>query len=212
MTPSIAIPIVPEQNTKALAAIDQANYFNITTQEDAAAVDAFCVNLKALEKEVDAAYDEHIDAAHKAHKSLVAKKKLYAEPIAEARRIAKGKLIAWDDKQKALAEQEAAIARAKAKRDAEDEALARAARAAEFGDDKTAEAIISAPVVVEPVKVAVQPKMETVFQTRWEGVIENASLIPREYLIPDMAKINGVVRSTKGAILIPGVRAVSRKV
>lgn len=212
MTPMIAVPVVPEQNTKALAAIDQANYFNIQTQEDAAVVDAFCVNLKSLEKEVDLAYDDHIDAAFKAHKALVAKKKLYAEPITQARQIAKGKLIVWQDKQRVLADQEAAIARAKAKRDAEDEALARAERAAEFGDDKTAGAIMAAPVVVEPIKVAPPVKTATVLQTRWKFRITDAAKIPREYLIPDETKIGGVIRATRGAVTIPGVEAYSERV
>jgi len=38
MTPLVQVPAVPEQNTKALAAIDQANNFNITTQEQAASL------------------------------------------------------------------------------------------------------------------------------------------------------------------------------
>ena len=212
MTPMVAVNVVPEVNTKGLAAIEQANAFVIQTQEDAAAVDAFCVNLKALEKEVDAGYDDHIDAAFKAHKALVAKKKLYAEPIAQARSIAKGKLGVWQDKQRVIAEQEAAIARAKAKKDAEDEALARAARAAEFGDDKGADEIISAPVVVEPVKVAAPAKTATVFQTRWKARVVNASLVPDEYWVLDEQKIGAVARATKGAIKIPGVEIYSERV
>lgn len=211
MTPMITVPAVPETNQKGLAAIEQAQAFTITTQEEAAVVDSFCVNLKALEKEVDLAYDEHIEMAYKAHKALVGKKKLYAEPIAQARTIAKGKLIAWADAERVRAEQEAAIARAKAKQQAEDEALARAERAAEFGDDKTADAIMAAPVVVEPVKVAAPVKMATVMQTRWKYKITNAALIPREYLVPDETKIGGVIRATKGAVAIPGVEAFQER-
>lgn len=212
MTPMIAVPVVPEQNTKALSAIEQANAFIITTQDEAAYVDTFCVNLKALEKETDLAFDEHIDAAFKAHKSLVAKKKVYAEPITQARAIAKGKLIAWQDAQAKIAEQNAAILRAEAKKKAEDEALARAARAAEFGDDKTADAIISAPVVVEPVKVAASVKTQTVLQTRWKARVVNPSLVPDEYWVLDEQKIGAVARATKGLIKIPGVEIFSERI
>lgn len=212
MTPIIAVPAVPETNAKGLAAIEQANAFEIKTQDDAAIVDQFCVSLKGLEHEIDLAYDEHIDAAYKAHKSLVAKKKVYAEPVTQARAIAKGKLSGWKEKQRVIAEHEAAIARAKAKKDAEDEAIARAERAAEFGDDKTAEAIISAPVVVEPVKVSAPVKMATVLQTRWKARIVDASLIPREYLMVDDQKIGAVARATKGSITIPGVEIYSEVV
>lgn len=212
MTPMIAVPVVPEQNTKALSAIEQANAFVITTQDEAAFVDTFCVNLKALEKETDLAFDEHIEAAHKAHKSLVAKKKVYAEPIMEARRIAKGKLIAWQDAQAKIAEQNAAIARAEAIKKAETEALARAARAAEFGDDKTADAIISQPVVVEPVRVAAPVKTATVVQTRWKARVVNPDLIPDEYWVIDEQKINAVARATKGAIKIAGAEIYSERI
>lgn len=213
MTPLVQVPAVPEQNTKALAAIDQAKAFNIATPEEYAVVDAFCVSLKALEKEVDLAYDEHIDAAHKAHKALVAKKKLYAEPIAEARKIAKGKLIAYDEKRESERKFEEARLRAEAQKRAEDEALAKAAMAEEYGDTKGAEAIISAPVVAAPVSLAQDyPKAKTTVQTRWTYKIVNPAMIPREYLIPDETKIGGVIRATKGAVQIPGVEAVQVKV
>lgn len=211
MNPLVQVPAVPETNAKGLAAIEQARAFTITNQEEAAVVDAFCVNLKALEKEVGLAYDEHIEAAFKAHKALVAKKKVYAEPIEEARRIAKGKLIAWSEAERVRLEREAEIARAEALKKAEDEALARAERAAEF-DEKAADAIISAPVVVEPIKAAAPAKTATVFQTRWKFRINNPALIPREYLIPDETKIGGVIRATKGSISIPGVEAFSERV
>lgn len=212
MTPIVAVPVVPEVNSKGLAAIEHARAFIITNQEQAAFVDSFCVNLKALEKEVDAAYDEAIESAHKTHKTLVAKKKVYAEPIMEARRIAKGKLIAWSDAERVRLDQEAAIARSKSKKQAEDEALARAERAAEFGDDKTADAIMAAPVVVETVQAAAPVKTATVLQTRWKYRITDAALIPREYLVPDETKIGGVIRATKGAVTIPGVEAYSERV
>ena len=211
MTPLVQVPAVPEQNTKGLAAIEQANAFDIDAPGARQALDNFCVSLKLLDKEIDLAYDEHIEAAYKAHKALVAKKKVYAEPNAAAYRIAKTKLIALDDRQKAEAEAAAAQARIKAKKDAEDAALARAAEAEEYGDDAGAAAIINAPVIVEPVKAYAAPKTATVFQTRWKFKITNAALIPREYLIPDETKIGGVIRATKGSITIPGVEAFSER-
>lgn len=212
MTPMTAVSVVPEVNSKGLSAVEQANAFSIQTQDDAAVVDLFCVSLKALEHEVDAAYDEHIETAFKAHKSLCAKKKIYALPILEARAIAKIKLGAWQDKLKALAAVEEARLRSEAKKRAEDEALALAARAAEFGDDKTADAIISAPVVVEPVRMAAPVKTATVFQTRWKAKVVNPAMVPDEYWVIDEQKIGAVVRATKGAINIPGVSVFSERV
>jgi hypothetical protein len=211
--PLVAAPAVPDKNDKALAAIEQARAFVITNNDDYAAVDAFCVQLKALEKEVDAAYDEHIKAAFDAHKSLVAKKKKYAEPITTARTIAKQKLIDWEVKMEAVRREQEAAQRAAAQKAAEDEALAKAARAAEFGDDKTADAIISEPIAAAPVVVEkLTPKAQTVTRTVWTYEVTDPALVPREYLMLDDSKIGGVIRATKGSVQIPGIRAVSRKV
>lgn len=212
MTPMTLVPVVPEENTKALTAIEQAKAFQITTPEERAVVDQFCANLKALEKEVDLAYDEHIKTAHAAHKSLVAKKASYGLPIIEARKIAKDKLIAWDELEAGRRRVEEARLRAEAQKKADDEALAKAERAAEFGDDAAADAIMAAPVVVAPVKLAPAAKSQTVTQTRWAYEVLDASLVPREYLTIDTVKLGGVIRATKGALVIPGVRAYSVKV
>ena len=209
MTPLIA---VIEKDPEILSVVDKARALTITNPEQASYVDEFCVWLKDLEKRTTAKYADSKKKAHDAWKAVVAMESEDLDKVIEARKIAKGSLIAWSDKQAAIAEQEAAIARAKAKQQAENEALDRAARAAEFGDDKTADAIISAPVVVEPVKAAAPVKTATVLQTRWKFRIINPALVPVEYRTIDEQKIGAVIRATKGAITIPGVEAFSERV
>lgn len=209
MTNAIAIP---EANPKAITALETAQKFSLVTAEDYTLADTLCVGLKELEKSIIADFDEPKRKASEAHKAVVAQEKKHLVPVVEARAIYKTKMDSWNTEQRRLAEIEAARLRAEAKKKAEDEALAKAAMAEEFGDTAGAEAIISAPVVVAPVKSYEAPKTSTVFQTRWKYKITNAALIPREYLVPDETKIGGVVRATKGAITIPGIEAFSERV
>lgn len=62
-------------------------------------------------------------------------------------------------------------------------------------------------VYVAPKPVA-ERLPETKLQTRdnWTYEVENEALIPREFLVPDYVAIGRVARSTKGKILIPGIR------
>ena len=41
----------------------------------------------------------------------------------------------------------------------------------------------------------------------WKFRVADASKIPREYMMPDLVKIGGVVRATRGTMLIPGIEA-----
>ncbi len=204
---------VPETNESGLAAVARANALTITNNDEYLAADQFAVGLKALEKEVDLGYDEHITAAFQAHKSLVAKKKKYAEPIEEARKIVKGKMIAWATEQEVIRQAEETRLRAEAQKSAETEALARAAAMESAGQSEEAQAIISEPVVAAPVRLAASvPKASTTTRTVWDYEITDKSKIPADYLMVDNVKLGGVVRATKGAINIPGVRVFSRKV
>lgn len=44
----------------------------------------------------------------------------------------------------------------------------------------------------------------------WTGEVVDAALIPREYLCPDVAKLEAITRATAGDPKIPGWRAFSR--
>lgn len=204
---------LPETNNRGLDAIATANATAIITSADYSRADAFCVSLRELEKEVDLAYDEHIAQAFQAHRSLVAKKKKYAEPIGEARTIIKTKMDAWRKEQERLRQELEAKAIALAKYQAESEVLMAAQEAEKAGDNAAAQAIIEAPVMIPAIEVQSNiPKSKTVIRQAWSAVITNAALIPDAYWIVDEAKLNALARATKGPSTIPGVEFVSRSV
>lgn len=208
MTNAIAIP---EKNDKALTAVDQARALIIKTNEDFAAADQFSMSLKGLEKEVDAAYDEHISAAFSAHKSLVAKKKLYAAPIEEARKIIRSKMGVYQDEQEAIRVKEEARLREIARKEAEEAALNAAIEAESSGDTEGASAIMAEPVVVAPVVLSKSvPKASTSIPRPWTFRVVNLALVPRAYLMLDEVKLGQQARATKDTIKIPGIEFFQR--
>jgi hypothetical protein len=64
----------------------------------------------------------------------------------------------------------------------------------------------AAPIVPEAPRASGLSLTET-----WKFSIVDASLIPREYLVPDEIKIGRIVRAMKGETKIPGVRIYSEK-
>lgn len=131
--------------------------------------------------------------------------------LAAAERDRKDALLAYDDDQRRKAAEAQRLAReAEAK---ERDRLAKlAAKAEERGNTARAEEYerqaesVAAPIVapVRPVVAGITRREE------WDFEITDANAIPREYLVPDMARIRGVVKSLKGDTNIPGVRAYSR--
>lgn len=207
------VSVLPEKNEHAITALDQANALEIVTVADYTAADQLCARLKLLDKEVDEAYDEHISAAFKAHRALVAKKNKYAEPIDQARRIIKGKMVVWSDAEEEKRRAEERRLQEIAQKKAEDEAIQAAQDAQKAGNAAEAEAIMSAPIEAAPVVLPkAAPKIMTSIRTVWKARIVNSNLIPREYLTPDEMKINGVARATKGTVKIPGVEFYQQKV
>lgn len=205
--------LLPDTNQEGLDAVSRAQAITITCRDAYVAADAFCAGLKDLEKKVDAAYDSHISDAFKSHRSLVAKKNSFAQPILDARRIIKSKLVAWQEIEEQQRREQEAIYQAEAKKRAEDEAMARAQEAQAAGQHEHAEAIINTPVEV-PVIVMPKdlPKTSTTIQTRWDYRVHDLALVPREFLMLDTVKVGQVVRAMKGDTNIAGIEAYSKRI
>lgn len=172
--------VVPEQNTEAMTAVEQAKSLIIVTSDDYSNADQFCAGLKDLEKKVDLAFDEHISDAFKAHRNLVAKKKIYAAPIDEARRLVKGKMIVWKDEQDRIAREKAEADARTAKEKSDAEALSKAQQLEQQGDHEAAAIIVeeaaNMPVLLPKFESSV-PKGSTVFSVRWGATITDPDYV-----------------------------------
>jgi hypothetical protein len=97
------------------------------------------------------------------------------------------------------------------KRDAE------VARLKAEGEKSAAKELAKAPITVEPFALRplpppVVPKIEGLsVRTTWSARIVDASLIPPQYLLPDMVTLNGLARTLKEKFNVPGVVAEEKE-
>lgn len=167
------------------------------------------VDLKASRKRIDAAFDPSIKAAFDSHKTAVALKKQFTEKLDWAERQIKSAMITFQMEQRRIAAAKEEELRAKLRKESEDEQIEAAAEMEREGDKAGAEELLDRPVVTPAVIVAPDiPQADGVTMKKvWKFRIENAGILPREYMMPDEKKIGQVVRAMKGETLIAGVVA-----
>lgn len=199
--------------SEALSLPNKARSLAIVSNETYMQAGEMLLTIKALRKQVDASFDPVIKAAHNAHKAAVAEKKRIEEPLATAEGILKPAMAAWNQKQEEARRAEEARLQALAIKAEEDRRLAEAAVAQAAGDTRAAEAALAAPITTPTVVLAsTTPKLDGVsFTARWTFQIVDASLIPREFLMPDEKRIGQYVRAMKDAGNIPGIRIYSEQ-
>ena len=175
-------------------------------QKENAGIFLHCV--AAFRKKVAALCDPVCDAANFAHKQACKLRTALDASGKRAEEIAKAKYEAFDRAQEALRREEEMRRNAEAQKAAEAKQAEEAALLEAIGEDDAAEAVLYAPVVAAPVIIAQAPKPEGIARVeRWVVEVIDAKLVPDEYKMLDMVKINGVARAMKQATNIPGIRA-----
>jgi hypothetical protein len=209
---------------KALSIVDQARAVKVTDAETYTVAGSLWKAIGDMIKEVKDTFDPICDAAHKAHKAAVEKRAKYLDPLTAAQKSVKGLMSAYDAEQERIRRAEQARIEAEMRKKEEErriqeaieaEAALKAQGAGKEEIAKETSAILETPVSVAPVVLPKStPKLAggPVYRTVWKARIINERLIPREYLTVDMVKINGVVRSLKGATQIPGIQAYEERV
>lgn len=194
-------------------AVREAGEITISNDPELETAGAFLVRLKRILKEIDETFNEPIASANKTHKDMLAAKKKHAEPLLQAERAVKGGIGKYQAEQRKLREDEEHRLRAKAYKEEEDRCLADAEALASQGEPEAAEELISQPVVAPPVVLPGPPKVAGVStRTAWKWRETNFALVPKEYLILDERKINGVVRSMGKQTSIPGIEVYPEEV
>lgn len=210
--------------SKALSVPEQASSLVILNNEAYMLGESLLATCKQLENEVHEAYDSVVEKAHTAHKEAVAKRKQYLDPIEQARKILKQKMIVFQDEQERIRREEQARSEAEARKRAEDEQLALAAELEKEGDTQAAEEVLAAPVQAAPVvapKTVPAPSRLSAGRSIWNAeIVSFLALVkavadgkqPVTLLEPNMQALNGLARSLKSGMNVPGVRATERKV
>lgn len=180
-------------------ALVRVNAFTIASHEDYRMVDDFCAGLKELENRIKGDFLDSKNKAFAAHRAICTQEAAHLGNIAEARKIAKGKLLAWEQVKEAERQAQEAKLRAEAFQKAQEQAQEAALEAERAGNVQEAQAIIEQPIEAPVIVLAREvPKRQTTIRMvkKWRYVDPIAKTgIKTEYLMPDEIKINGVVRA-----------------
>lgn len=227
MTPMAESAELDTVKTEAQSWPERARAAIVATAEQYASAGELLKGIKSLRAKIAETFDPHVKRAHEAHKALVKEKADAEAPLAEAERILKAALIAFDQEQERLrvAEQRRLdeIARAEEETRRLNLAAAMEKEGNTFGDAAMvaeAEELISAPVMVAAPAVArTTPKvsgiaMATTYRAQVtdllalvKHVAANPQLLP--LLQVNQTALNGQARSLKTSLRLPGVQVLA---
>lgn len=209
------------EKARALAVVDQAAY---------AEAGELLGGIKALRREVDAAFDDIIAAAHRSHKTAVAKKQQAEAPLLQAEAILKQAMATFYQqeatrrREEELQRQEEARRREETRRLDEAAALEREAHATANADlQAEAEALLDQPVYVPPAPLApaVQKVAGVSHRETWSAQLVNLDTLIKfvaahpehtNLLTFNQTAANQLARSMKGNLKVDGVRALNTPV
>jgi hypothetical protein len=205
----------------------------LTIENDTTYIEAgeMLKGIKALRKEVDDAFDPIIKKAHEAHKEACGQKKKAETPLLDAETILKRGLVAYETEQERLRQIEQRRLQEEARQIDEarrlEEAAALERQAVATGDETLraeAEELISAPVCAPAVYVPPStPKVSGIsYRENWR-IDPNVDLKalclaiaqgrqPVSLILPNVTALNGLARSLKGEMKVPGVKVVCEKI
>jgi len=211
---------VPEVKARALELQARVKSIVVRDQATLDVANSFLHDVNAMIDQINEKANPLIAKAHDLHKSLLAEKKWFIEPLELAKKVVGQRVAAHvtallekrreAERVRLAAEDEARRLAEKAVGKAEKlEAGGNGGKAAKVIDeahDKVEAILAAAPEIPDEADTA-----GLVIREDWKFSIIDAALIPREYLIPDEKKIGRIVRALKGDANIPGVRAYSEK-
>uniref|UniRef100_A0A6M3JTT7 Uncharacterized protein n=1 Tax=viral metagenome TaxID=1070528 RepID=A0A6M3JTT7_9ZZZZ len=173
--------------------------------------------IKEQKEKIGLAYDSIVEKAHEAHKEAVAKRKKYLDPLETAKGIINKLMLSYKDEQERKAQEEQIRLQKIAEKAAEEELKkleAKIERAKASGKEEKAEELETQkeniiPIIVPVIAPAINRPTGISYRDNWCAEIVDLNLVPREYLIANMAMLNGMAKSTKGSAKISGVKFIN---
>ena len=190
----------------------EANGFEVNSPQAYTLAAERLVSTRKFCKLIGEMLDPPVKAAHTAHKEMVANRKKFLEPAQRIERSYGHEMTRWTTEQERLRLVAEAEQRAIAQAAAEEARLAEAVRMEDAGDKEGATRVLDAPIIPAPVMLPdVVPQVKGVTKSRviWKGRVTDASLVPRDFLIPDQTEINKFAALYKGKRAMPGVEIYS---
>ncbi|MEO5360589.1 MAG: hypothetical protein H7843_09085 [Nitrospirota bacterium] len=187
----------------------------INGSEDYSKAGEMLIKAAALEDKIKADFAKSKKSAYATWKEIVAQENGHLDKVKKVIEIIKGKMLDWKTAEDKRIAAERLEAEKIAKKKAEEEKLQEAIALEAMGEKEEAEAVLTAPIPFTP-PAAVKQEVEKVagisVRKATKYKIINATLIPREYLMPDEKKISGVVRAMGLAAKIPGIEVYEEAV
>jgi hypothetical protein len=191
--PSLPVPVgnptvraeAEAESRDAQDALEMIREFEITSQQDYDAADELLGEAKQAWKKWDAKRKKAVVPLNQAKAEIQSWFKPILDLYAEAETILKGKIAAYS----------------RAQPQKQDALLAQAQQAYQQGDVIQMRHDLRAASQAE-----VQQSSNISITQLWRYDVVDAAQLPREYLIPDIAKISATVRKLKDQTRIPGVR------
>jgi hypothetical protein len=189
---------------QALALMDTAEGFIVETQEDAQTVADTMKHIKQLEKQVDDFLGGAKDKAYAAYKEINAKIKMLKDPLEQAKKMLKGKLAKFYEREEARKRAEEEEARQR--KIALEQEMAAAAEEVDF--DKMLEIKVQKEELEVPIA---KPKViGTHVRKKWKARIIDDAAVPIGIMGMtirpiDMSQLDSLARMSKGTAKVPGV-------
>jgi uncharacterized protein len=202
----------------ALALVDNVNALVVRTQADLTVAADYLVAIKTLRKRVEAEFDPGIQEAFQHHRTLVAQKRKWTEPLDKAEATVKPKVTAFleeQDRIRLAAEREAWIQKKALERTAE-AASDKATELINNGDlDEAAKVMEDANVKVQATPLVVVPPKPVApavtMRETWDYEVVDLGAVPREYLVLNDKLVGALVSKLHDQFNVAGIRVFSTK-
>jgi len=185
--------------------VARANAFLVVDEASSLEADQIAAECDKRAKTGKARLKKTRASMHAAYQNVLDLIKEVAGPLEAARKILNDKIYVWRKEEQRRREAEAAREREAQRKRIEDERIKQAEKVSEAGRPDLADKILSEKIVVaapEPPKVAAVAG--SVMKENWKGHVIDESVLPREFMTPDLVKLNKVTKAMKGDTKIPG--------
>lgn len=205
-----AIDITPEREieSQALVMSEQARLISVTDKMSMEIADNTVDEIGKAITRINNHYKPLADAAFKSHRLITTQWNKMKQPLEDVKTHLVNQVKAYQRKVREEAEAEQRRLAEIARKQEEERRLAEALEAEKEGNVEEAQAILEEEVFMPtPVVRPDVPKVDNrKYATKWSWKVTDINKVPREYLIVDQIKMNGIVRAMKGNTRISGIK------
>lgn len=210
MTPEAqVIDITPEREieSQALVMSEQARLIVVSDKTSMEIADNTVDEISKAITRINNHYKPLADAAFKSHRLITSQWNEMKRPLEDVKTHLVNQVKAYQRKVREEAEAEQRRLAEIARKQDEERRLQEAIIAEQEGNVEEAQAIIEEEMFVPtPVVRPDVPKVDNrKYATKWSWKVTDINKVPREYLIVDQIKMNGIVRAMKGQTRITGI-------